>query len=169
MRHGLGIISLLVYGAKTKTEVDCHCGHMHTRFTCGRTLTGDADSNAQAEWWLETTANVRIHRPRRGRLVARHPRHARRENRSVAAGTLCLPHRGAGRFRPEPETEELTTAPPVDRATLSSTATARTPAGALSFSSRFSGATCRFVRAPQQAYSWRSASIGSRAAAREAG
>jgi transposase len=49
------------YRAKTKGKVERPIGYVRQSFTYGRTFTGDADLNAQAEWWLGRVANVREH------------------------------------------------------------------------------------------------------------
>lgn len=49
------------YRAKTKGKVERPIGYVRPSFVYGRTFTGDADLNAQAEWWLGSVANVRTH------------------------------------------------------------------------------------------------------------
>lgn len=49
------------YRAKTKGKVERPIGYVRRSFVYGRTFTGDADLNAQAEGWLGRVANVRIH------------------------------------------------------------------------------------------------------------
>lgn len=49
------------YRAKTKGKVERPIGYVRRSFTYARTFTGDADLNAQAEWWLGRVANVRTH------------------------------------------------------------------------------------------------------------
>lgn len=49
------------YRAKTKGKVERPIGYVRKSFTYGRTFAGDADLNAQAEWWLGSVANVRRH------------------------------------------------------------------------------------------------------------
>jgi transposase len=50
------------YRAKTKGKVERPIRYLRENFFYGRTFLNDADLNAQAERWLETTANRRRHR-----------------------------------------------------------------------------------------------------------
>jgi transposase len=49
------------YRAKTKGKVERPVSYVRSSFFYGRTFTSDADLNAQAQHWLDTVANVRIH------------------------------------------------------------------------------------------------------------
>lgn len=49
------------YRAKTKGKVERPISYVRKSLVYGRSFAGDADLNAQAEWWLRTVANVRIH------------------------------------------------------------------------------------------------------------
>ena len=44
------------YRAKTKGKVERPIGYVRKSFTYGRSFAGDADLNAQAEWWLGSVA-----------------------------------------------------------------------------------------------------------------
>jgi hypothetical protein len=50
------------YRAKTKGKVERPIRYLRENFFYGRTFLNDADLNAQAERWLERTANRRRHR-----------------------------------------------------------------------------------------------------------
>ena len=50
------------YRAKTKGKVERPIRYVRESFFYGRTFLNDADLNAQAERWLERTANRRRHR-----------------------------------------------------------------------------------------------------------
>lgn len=49
------------YRAQTKGKVERPIRYLRENFLYGRTFLSDADLNAQAEHWLATTANVRVH------------------------------------------------------------------------------------------------------------
>ena len=49
------------YRAKTKGKVERPVSYLRSSFFYGRTFTSDSDLNAQAQHWLDTVANVRIH------------------------------------------------------------------------------------------------------------
>jgi transposase len=49
------------YRAKTKGKVERPIRYVRRSLVYGREFAGDADLNAQAEWWLGRVANVRIH------------------------------------------------------------------------------------------------------------
>jgi transposase len=49
------------YRARTKGKVERPIGYVRQNFVYGREFAGDADLNAQAEWWLGRVANVRVH------------------------------------------------------------------------------------------------------------
>lgn len=49
------------YRAKTKGKVERPIRYLRESFLYGRTFLGDADLNAQAEHWLATVANARVH------------------------------------------------------------------------------------------------------------
>lgn len=49
------------YRAKTKGKVERPIGYVRGSLVYGRSFAGDADLNAQTEWWLRTVANVRKH------------------------------------------------------------------------------------------------------------
>lgn len=50
------------YRAKTKGKVERPVRYLRTNFVYGREFVGDADLNAEALRWLDTTANQRLHR-----------------------------------------------------------------------------------------------------------
>lgn len=88
------------YRAKTKGKVKRPIGYVRKSFAYGRSFAGDADLNAQVEWWLGTVANVRIHGNTRERPLERFERDERHRLRPLACRpyhSLTLP---AGR---EPE------------------------------------------------------------------
>ena len=49
------------YRAKTKGKVERPVSYLRSSFFYGRTFTSDSDLNAQAQHWLDTVANVRVH------------------------------------------------------------------------------------------------------------
>ena len=49
------------YRAKTKGKVERPVSYVRSSFFYGRTFTSDSDLDAQAQHWLDTVANVRIH------------------------------------------------------------------------------------------------------------
>ncbi len=49
------------YRAKTKGKVERPVSYVRSSFFYGREFTSDSDLNAQAQHWLDTVANVRIH------------------------------------------------------------------------------------------------------------
>jgi len=49
------------YRAKTKGKIERPIRYVRSSFVYGRTFIGDSDLNEQAEQWLRTVANVRIH------------------------------------------------------------------------------------------------------------
>ena len=67
---------------------------MRKSFAYGRSFAGDADLNAQVEWWLGTVANVRLHGTTRERPVDRFERDERSVPRPLAPRpyhSLALP------------------------------------------------------------------------------
>jgi transposase len=50
------------YRAKTKGKVERPVRYLRSNFVYGRAFVGDADLNAEALRWLDTTANRRVHR-----------------------------------------------------------------------------------------------------------
>ena len=59
------------YRAKTKGKVERPVSYVRSSFFYGRTFTSDSDLNAQAQLWLDTVANVRIHGTLKERPVDR--------------------------------------------------------------------------------------------------
>jgi transposase len=49
------------YRAKTKGKVERPIRYMRENFFCGRSFLNDADLDAQAQWWLQEVANLRVH------------------------------------------------------------------------------------------------------------
>lgn len=49
------------YRAKTKGKVERPVSYVRSNFFYGRTFTSDSDLNSQAQHWLDTVANVRVH------------------------------------------------------------------------------------------------------------
>jgi len=58
---GFRIRACRPYRAQTKGKVERPISYLRSNFLYGREFVGDADLAAQTEWWLEHTANVRIH------------------------------------------------------------------------------------------------------------
>jgi hypothetical protein len=58
---GFRIRACRPYRAKTKGKVERPVGYLRKNFLYGREFLGDADLAAQAEAWMNGTANVRIH------------------------------------------------------------------------------------------------------------
>lgn len=65
------------YRAKTKGKVERPIRYIRDRFLYGRGFAGDADLNAQALRWLESVANVRLHRTTHERPIDRFEREER--------------------------------------------------------------------------------------------
>lgn len=65
------------YRAKTKGKVERPIRYVRRSLVYGRTFAGDADLNAQAEWWLGRVANVRRHGTTGERPVDRFEREER--------------------------------------------------------------------------------------------
>ena len=59
------------YRAKTKGKVERPVSYVRSSFFYGRTFTSDSDLNAQAQHWLDTVANVRVHSTLKERPVDR--------------------------------------------------------------------------------------------------
>lgn len=59
------------YRAQTKGKIERPVSYVRSSFFYGRTFTSDADLNAQAQHWLDTVANVRIHATLKERPVVR--------------------------------------------------------------------------------------------------
>ena len=58
---GFRIRACRPYRAQTKGKVERPISYLRSNFLYGREFVGDADLAAQTAWWLEHTANVRIH------------------------------------------------------------------------------------------------------------
>ncbi len=65
------------YRARTKGKVERPIRYVRRSLVYGRTFAGDADLNAQAEWWLGRVANVRRHGTTKERPVDRFERDER--------------------------------------------------------------------------------------------
>lgn len=88
------------YRAQTKGKVERPIGYVRQGFTYGRSFAGDADLNAQAEWWLGTVANVRTHGTTDERPIDRFER----DERDVLLPLAHRPyHSLALPIQPEPE------------------------------------------------------------------
>jgi len=59
------------YRAQTKGKVERPISYVRKGFVYGREFLGDSDLNARALTWLETVANVRVHRTTRERPIDR--------------------------------------------------------------------------------------------------
>jgi len=59
------------YRAQTKGKVERPISYVRSSFFYGRTFTSDSDLNAQAQHWLDTVANVRVHGTLKERPVDR--------------------------------------------------------------------------------------------------
>lgn len=82
------------YRAKTKGKVERPIRYVRQSFVYGRDFAGDADLNAQAEWWLGRVANVRIHGTTGERPIDRFEREERAALGPLAARpyhSLALP------------------------------------------------------------------------------
>lgn len=91
------------YRAQTKGKVERPVRYVRQSFFYGRSFAGDADLNAQAEWWLRTIANVRIHQTTGERPVGRFEREERACLRPLAARpyhSLVLPWEAPRRKKP---------------------------------------------------------------------
>jgi transposase len=60
--HSFRIRACRPYRAKTKGKVERPVRYLRSNFVYGREFVGDADLNAEAFRWLDTTANQRVHR-----------------------------------------------------------------------------------------------------------
>lgn len=84
------------YRARTKGKVERPIRYLRERFLYGRSFAGDADLNAQALRWLESVANVRLHRTTGERPIDRFEREERPCLRPLASRpyeSLVLPLR----------------------------------------------------------------------------
>ena len=82
------------YRAKTKGKVERPIHYVRKGFVYGREFLGDSDLNARAMTWLETVANVRVHRTTGERPVERFERDERATLLPLAARpyrSLVLP------------------------------------------------------------------------------
>lgn len=59
--HGFRIRACRPFRARTKGKVERPVSYVRSNFVYGREFLGDADLAAQAERWLEQTANIRVH------------------------------------------------------------------------------------------------------------
>lgn len=73
------------YRAQTKGKVERPIRYLRESFFYGRTFLNDADLNAQAERWLATTANLRIHRTTDEAPLLRFERDERHALKTLAA------------------------------------------------------------------------------------
>jgi transposase len=84
------------YRARTKGKVERPIGYVRQSFVYGRSFAGDADLNAQAEHWLASVANLRVHRTTGERPIDRFERLERQRLAPLAARpyrSLVLPLR----------------------------------------------------------------------------
>ena len=82
------------YRAQTKGKVERPVGYVRQSFFYGRSFAGDSDLNAQAEGWLRSIANVRIHQTTKERPIDRFEREERAQLLPLAARpyhSLVLP------------------------------------------------------------------------------
>ena len=75
------------YRAKTKGKVERPVSYVRSSFFYGRTFTSDSDLNAQAQHWLDTVVNVRIHGTLKERPLDRLEREL--ATRSASVPLLC--------------------------------------------------------------------------------
>jgi len=59
--HGFRIRACRPFRARTKGKVERPVSYVRSNFVYGREFLGDADLAAQAERWLEQSANIRVH------------------------------------------------------------------------------------------------------------
>ncbi len=102
------------YRAQTKGKVERPIGYVRTGFFYGREFINDADLNAQAERWVEGTANVRLHGTTRERPTDRFERDERQALRPLAPA----PYRRLGSPPVEPSRPVLATTVQVQRRPL---------------------------------------------------
>ncbi|HKK28701.1 MAG TPA: IS21 family transposase [Gemmatimonadota bacterium] len=103
------------YRAKTKGKVERPIRYVRRSLVYGREFAGDADLNAQAEWWLGRVANVRVHGTTGERPTCRFEREERAALGPLAHRpyhSLALP----AEVRSEPRARRLASGsvPPVD-------------------------------------------------------
>lgn len=90
------------YRARTKGKVERPIRYVRESFVYGRAFVGDADLNEQAERWLRSVANLRLHRTTGERPIERFEREerahlgplARRSYRSLLLPSPSQPARG---------------------------------------------------------------------------
>ncbi len=90
------------YRAKTKGKVERPVSYVRSSFFYGRTFTSDSDLNAQAQHWLDTVANVRIHSTLKERPIDRLERELGELKRSPCvriAPMCCRRRRGSSSGR----------------------------------------------------------------------
>ena len=90
------------YRAKTKGKVERPIRYVRENFFYGRQFLNDDDLDAQREAWLESVANVRVHRTTGERPLARFERDERTTLKPLAARpyrSLVLPPAGPSRPR----------------------------------------------------------------------
>lgn len=80
------------YRAKTKGKVERPIRYLRESFFYGRTFINDADLNAQAEYWVQQTANLRRHRTIGESPRQRFERDERQTLKSLAPGSYPRLH-----------------------------------------------------------------------------
>ncbi|MGC1523574.1 MAG: IS21 family transposase [Steroidobacteraceae bacterium] len=103
------------YRAKTKGKVERPIRYLRESFFYGRTFINDADLNAQAEYWVQQTANLRRHRTIEESPQRRFERDERQTLKSLAPAPYPRLHAVA----PSPPAKRTGSAIEVQRRSLS--------------------------------------------------
>jgi hypothetical protein len=98
------------YRAKTKGKVERPIRYLRGNFLYGREFLGDGDLAAQAESWMEQTANVRIHGTTKEKPLERFIRDEQSQLQPLAP----RPYRSLILLPLEPERPEVRSVPRVE-------------------------------------------------------
>src|SRR5580658_9578476 len=102
------------YRAKTKGKVERPIRYLRESFFYGRTFINDADLNAQAEYWVQQTANLRRHR-----TIGESPRRRfERDERQTLKSLAPAPYPRLHAVSPSPAVKRTTSAIEVQRRSL---------------------------------------------------
>jgi transposase len=103
------------YRAKTKGKVERPIRYLRESFFYGRTFINDADLNAQAEYWVQQTANLRRHR-----TIGESPRQRfERDERQTLKPLAPAPYPRLHAVTPSPAAKRTGSAIEVQRRSLS--------------------------------------------------